>query len=146
MSIKSSTSKGCDVRDKCNAKVVTMNTALAMSRVGNLGTGQEWYWYILRMIVVVTADSQGDFLTLCWLCSTILLCIPRPKTLCNDDCTHVVLGGGGCVDVVVVVIVVVVAAGGAVDSLVLPVAATTSADFKIARKLFGGTFTKTIMN
>lgn len=41
MSIKSSTSKGCDVRDKCNTKVVTMNTALAMSRVGTLGTGQE---------------------------------------------------------------------------------------------------------
>ena len=56
------------------------------------------------------------------------------------------LGGGGCVDVVVVVIVVVVAAGGAVNPFVLPVATTTSADFKIARKLFGGTFTKTIMN
>lgn len=97
------------------------------------------------MIVVVIADSQGDFMLIMQY-NFVLYSPTHPKTQCNDDCTHVVLGGGGCVDVVVVVIVVVVAAGGAVDSLVLPVAATTSADFKIARKLFGGTFTKTIMN
>ena len=99
------------------------------------------------MIVVVTADSQGDFMLIMQY-NFVLYSPTQDPIQCNDDCTrtHVVLGGGGCVDVVVVVIVVVVAAGGAVDSLVLPVAASTSADFKIARKLFGGTFTKTMMN
>ena len=80
------------------------------------------------MIVVVTADSQGDFMQY-----NFVLYSPTQN---SSQCTHVVLGGGGCVDVVVVVIVVVVAAGRAVNPLVLPVAASTSADFKISEWLF----------
>ena len=83
------------------------------------------------MIVVVTADSQGDFMQYNFILYSPTQ-DPMQWWLYATVCTHVVLGGGGCVDVVVVVIVVVVAAGRAVNPLVLPVAASTSADFKIS--------------